>query len=292
MREVWASSPIARLRPSQVMLVTDFDGTLAEIVSDPAEATVLPASLEALRRLTGALRRVEILSSRAASDLQRLVPLASADLIGDSGMGVLPTADRQRLDHFNAGAAKLLRTFTGVWLEMKPGATAVHYRHSNASLDDLTVVLRPLLEETDLRAQPGRRVIEVMPTDRPKGSALERFIEKWAPAGVVCIGDDENDRPMFDLVSDLARPHMVVGVGSAEAPADLFAQCDLVVSGPGEVSQLLTQMADWATNSIGVRPDAARAAAVGDGDVAHEHDGDEPRERNADQSVDQDRDQR
>ncbi len=220
------------------MLVTDFDGTLAEIVSDPVEAVILPGSLHALERLVDHVRRVAILSSRPTSDLEKLVPLAGGDLIGDSGVGHLPIEARMRLDSFNAQAAKLLRTFNGVWLEMKPGATAVH--------DELMVVLRPVLDTTDLIAQPGRRVIEVMPTDRPKGSALERLIEKWEPAGVICIGDDENDRPMFDLVSSLEWPHLIIGVGSAEAPPDLFAHCDLVVSGPEEVTRFLTLMGDWA----------------------------------------------
>ena len=249
MQEVWESSAISSLAPGQVMLVTDFDGTLAEIVSDPVEAVILPASLQALERLARSVRRVAILSSRPTSDLESLVPLAGGDLIGDSGVGHLSLEDRTRLDRFNARAAKLLRTFNGVWLEMKPGATAVHYRHSNASPDELMTALRPAFEDTALIAQPGRRVIEVMPTDRPKGSALERLIEKWEPAGVVCIGDDENDRPMFDLVSGLARPHLILGVGSAEAPADLFAHCDLVVSGPDEVSRFLALMADWASAS-------------------------------------------
>ena len=139
------------------MLVTDFDGTLAEIVSDPVEALILPGSLQALERLVDRLRRVAILSSRPTSDLEGLVPLAGGDLIGDSGIGHLPLEARQRLDSFNAQAAKLLRTFNGVWLEMKPGATAVHYRHSNASFDELMAVLRPVLGATDLLAQPGRR---------------------------------------------------------------------------------------------------------------------------------------
>ena len=249
MQEAWAYSSISELAPGRVMLVTDFDGTLAEIVSDPVEAVILPGSQQALERLVHRLRRLAILSSRPTSDLESLVPVAGADLIGDSGVGHLPLEARQRLDSFNARAAKLLRTFSGVWLEMKPGATAVHYRHSNTSFDELMAVLKPVLEATELIAQPGRRVIEVMPTDRPKGSALERLIEKWEPAGVVCIGDDENDRPMFDLVSAIARPHLIVGVGSAEAPADLFAQCDLVVSGPDEVSRFLTLIADWASST-------------------------------------------
>ena len=247
MQEVWASSAISTLAPSRVMLVTDFDGTLAEIVSDPVEAVILPGSLRALERLVDRLRRVAILSSRPTVDLEGFVPLAGGDRIGDSGIGHLPLEARLRLDTFNAQAAKQLRTFNGVWLEMKPGATAVHYRHSNASYEELMAVLRPVLDTTNLIAQPGRRVIEVLPTDRPKGSALERLIEKWQPAGVICIGDDENDRPMFDLVSGFAWPHLIVGVGSAEAPADLFVRCDLVVAGPDEVTRFLTLLADWAS---------------------------------------------
>lgn len=246
MQDVWEASAISSLVPARVMLVTDFDGTLAEIVSDPQEAMILPASLVALERLSALLRRVAVLSSRPAADLEGLVPLAGGDLIGDSGVGHLPLEARQRLDHFNARAAKVLRTFNGVWLEMKPGATAVHYRHSDATLNDLLMVLGPIIEEAALHAQPGRRVVDVMPSDRPKGTALERLVEKWEPAGLVCIGDDENDRPMFELVSGLDRPHLIIGAGSAEAPADLFANCDLVVAGPDEVSRFLEMMVDWA----------------------------------------------
>ena len=47
------------------MLVTNFDGTLAEIVSDPVEAMILPGSLQALERLVDRLRRVAILTSSA-----------------------------------------------------------------------------------------------------------------------------------------------------------------------------------------------------------------------------------
>ena len=88
------------------MLVTDFDGTLAEIVSDPVEALIMPGSLHGLERLVNRLRRVAILSSRPTSDLESLVPLAGADLIGDSGVGHLPLEARQRLDSFNAHAAR------------------------------------------------------------------------------------------------------------------------------------------------------------------------------------------
>ena len=245
MQEVWRQSPLAGLRARDVILVTDFDGTLSEIVSDPAQARIVPESLEALGLLAQRLRMVAVLSSRSLDDLQTRVPLPRVQLIGDSGLGLVTADERERLDRFNLEGGRLLNRYPGVWLEMKTGATAVHHRHSSASRDELMATLQPAVDATGLRLQPGRRVIEVIPRDHAKGDALEALISERQPLGVVCIGDDENDRPMFQLVAGLLIPHLTVGVTSAEVPEDLFAGCDLVLSDPHEVSQFLAMLADW-----------------------------------------------
>src|SRR4029077_19076965 len=208
-----------------------------------------PASLAALRRLAVLLRRVAVLSSRPMSDLERLLPLRGIDLIGDSGLVDITPDERARLDRFNVKAAQLLSEFSGVWLEIKPGGTAVHHRKAQVDPGEILALVKPLLESTHLKAQPGRRVIEVIPREHPKGDALAALIQKRQPAGVVCLGDDENDRPMFDYLQRTGRPHLTVGVASDEARADLFAECDLVASGPEEVSRFLTMIADWANLS-------------------------------------------
>jgi len=247
MHEVWRLSPVSSLRPRDLLLVTDFDGTLAEIAPDPTEAHILPASLAALRRLAALLRRVAVLSSRPASDLERLLPLRGIDLIGDSGLVDVTPDERARLDLFNVKAARLLSGFSGVWLEMKPGGTAIHHRKAQMGPSEILALIRPLLESTHLKAQPGRRVIEVIPREHPKGDALAALVQRRRPEGVICLGDDENDRPMFDYLKRCGRPHLTVGVASDEARADLFAECDLVASGPEEVSRFLTLVAEWVT---------------------------------------------
>lgn len=249
MHDVWRLSPISSLRPRDILLVTDFDGTLAEIAPDPTEAYILPASLAALRRLAVLLRRVAVLSSRPAADLERLVPLRGIDLIGDSGVMDITPDERARLDRFNVKAAQLLSGFEGVWLEIKPGGTAVHHRKAQIDPREILALIKPLLESTHLKAQTGRRVIEVIPREHPKGDALAALIRRRQPEGVVCLGDDENDWPMFDHLQRSGRPHLTVGVASDEARADLFAECDLVASGPDEVSRFLTMVAEWATLS-------------------------------------------
>jgi trehalose 6-phosphate phosphatase len=247
MHDVWRHSNVSRLRPRDIILVTDFDGTLAPIVSDPKDACILPASLAALQRLSALLRRVAVLSSRPTADLEELVPLQGIDLIGDSGVMDITPDERSRLDLFNVKAAQLITRLPGVWLEIKPGGTAIHHRKAQIDPGEILRLLGPALENTELHAQPGRRVIEVIPRERPKGDALAKLVERSQPEGIVCLGDDENDRPMFDYLGRIGRPHLTVGVASDEARADLFAGCDLVVSGPDEAGGFLSLVAEWAT---------------------------------------------
>ena len=244
--EVWRESAAAAVAPSRLVLVTDFDGTLADIVPDPTRAMALPDSLHALRGLAQRLARVIVLSSRTDTDLEVLVPVPGLRLIGDGGRP-LPTPEQRRaLDRFNADATRLLATIPGAWLEIKPASSAVHYRNTDRSGREVLALLQSLLVTTGLTGVAGRKVVEVHVPDVGKGSALTAMLPSLEPAGVVCFGDDENDRSMFEVVGGLAIPHLCVGVGSLEAPADLFGRCDLVVSGPTEAAALLNAIADWA----------------------------------------------
>jgi trehalose 6-phosphate phosphatase len=242
----WRTSPVAVLPPSEVVLVTDFDGTLADIVPDPAQTFARPEALQALSRLVRVLADVIVLSSRTNSQLEALVPISGVRLIGDSGLAIPRHAHREALEQFNADVAVLLERIPGAWLELKPASSAVHFRNANLSSDEMLGLLRPLLEGRPVAAYAGRKVIEVHAPKAGKGSALAALLPGEDPAGVVCFGDDENDRSMFEYVSSLEIPHMCVGVSSPEAPAHLFDHCDLVVSGPAEAAALLNEIVEWA----------------------------------------------
>lgn len=239
------ASRLSNLAPAEVLLVTDFDGTLSEVVSNPAHAVLHPASRAALERLTHTLSHVAVLSSRSRADLETRVPVGGVELIGDSGLGDMTSDERRRMDMFNVESGRVLADVPGVWLETKPAGTAIHHRHAQVHPAEILRWIGPAVSETGLHVHVGRRVIEVMPRERPKGDALAGLIVRLQPGGVICLGDDENDRPMFDYVGRLARPHLTVGVASEEAGADLFAGCDLVVSGPEQVGAFLTALADW-----------------------------------------------
>jgi trehalose 6-phosphate phosphatase len=243
---VWRDSSASAIQPHELLLVSDFDGTLAEIVPEPTLATALPDSLHALKRLAPALKKVVILSSRTPAELSEHVAVAGALLVGDSGLPPPTPEELQALTTFNAEAAKLLGTTPGAWIEIKPASSAVHFRNAPISGQKVLDLLRPLLHETGLYGGLGRKVIEVHSPQAGKGNALEGLLKLLTPGGLVVMGDDENDRSMFRVASLTPIPHLCIGVGSAEVPPDLFDHCDIVLDGPREASAFLRNLSEWA----------------------------------------------
>ena len=246
----WRNSSVAAIAPSEVVLVTDFDGTLADIVPDPAQTVARPEALQALSRLVRLLADVIVLSSRTNPQLEALVPISGIRLIGDSGLATPRHAHMGALEQFNADVGVLLERIPGARLEVKPASSAVHFRNANVGSEEMLALLQPLLEGRPLAGYLGRKVIEVHAPKAGKGTALAALLPGEDPGGVVCFGDDENDRSMFEYVSSLEVPHMCVGVSSPEAPAHLFDRCDVVVSGPEEAAVLLNEIVEWAESTF------------------------------------------
>jgi trehalose 6-phosphate phosphatase len=247
--DAWRKSPVAAVPPSEVVLVTDFDGTLAEIVPDPAQTVARPDALQALSRLVRLLADVIVLSSRTTAQLEQLIPVSGVRLIGDSGLAPPRHAHRSALEQLNADVALLLERMPGAWLEVKPASSAIHFRATNLSSEEMLALIQPLLDGRPLAGYLGRRVLEVHAPKAGKGTALGALLPAEDPGGVVCFGDDENDRSMFEYVSSMDVAHMCVGVSSPEAPAHLFDQCDVVVSGPEEAALFLNEIVEWAESA-------------------------------------------
>jgi trehalose 6-phosphate phosphatase len=242
----WRNSAVSKVPPAELVMVTDFDGTLADMVPDPTQSAALPEALQALSRLVRLLADVIVLSSRTSEQLEQLVPISGVRLIGDSGRAIPRHAQKQALEQFNVDVAAVLARLPGAWLEVKPASSAIHFRNADVSGEDMLTVIQPPLDGRRLAADLGRKVIEVHAPNAGKGSALAALLPGEDPGGVVCFGDDENDRSMFGYVCSLEVPHTCVGVNSAEAPADLFDRCDIVVNGPQEVVALLNEIVEWA----------------------------------------------
>ena len=247
--------------PARSLIGLDFDGTLAPIVPEPAQARALPAATAALRRLSGLVGTLAIITGRPAREA-----VAFASLEEVPGIVVLGHYGRQRWSGGTltappppAGLAEArdrlpavleaARAAEGTWVEDKGDALAVHTRRTadpRAALERVGAPLAKLAAETGLAVEPGRMVIELRPPGADKGLALRELVAQRDAGAVLYGGDDLGDRPAFAAVRELRAaglPGLVVCSGSAEV-SDLAQEADLVVDGPEGVVALLTALAD------------------------------------------------
>ncbi len=256
--------------PGRAVIALDFDGTLAPIVPDPAEARALPAAVQALRQLTPLIATMAVVTGRPALTA---VEYASLDRV--PGIVVLGHYGRQRWQsgHMETppappGLAVARRRLPsvlaqavppdGIFVEDKGEALAVHTRRAadpGVALERIRAPLLTLAAETGLRAEPGRFVIELRPEGADKGIALTELAGQRDRSAVLFCGDDLGDRPAFAAVRrlrDSGLPGIAVCSGSAEV-ADLADEVDLIVNGPEGVAALLAGIAGEIGRRSGAR---------------------------------------
>ena len=246
--------------PRHALVTVDFDGTLAPIVADPAEARTLPAALRALRELAPLIGTLAVLTGRPAvkaveyGSLDQIPGIVVLGAYGrqrwhDGQLEMPPAPEglavaRERLPGILADAAAP----DGTWIEDKGDAIAVHTRraaHPAAALEQVRAPLLMLAADTDLRAEPGRLVIELRPAGADKGTALTELARQRKRSAIMFCGDDLGDLPAFAAIRRLRAeglPGVAVGSGSAEV-TDLAGEADLVVDGPEGVAGLLAAIA-------------------------------------------------
>jgi trehalose 6-phosphate phosphatase len=246
--------------PGRALVALDFDGTLAPIVADPAQARALPAAVTALRSLGPLLGTLAVITGRPAR-----VAVAYGSLDQVPGIVVLGGYGRQRWRDGELtspppppGLAAARQRLPGVlacasapdgtWVEDKMDALAVHTRRTADPAAALEAIRAPLLRlaaDTGLRAEPGRLVIELRPHGADKGRALEDLAAEQARSAIMFCGDDLGDRPAFAALRRLreaGQPGLAVCSSSAEV-AGLAEEADLIVDGPAGVAGLLAELA-------------------------------------------------
>lgn len=199
--------------PPRLLVACDFDGTLSPLVNDPAQASLLPEALSALRQLR-ALPGIVLafISGRSVEDLASRVPLPDVVLIGNHGLetrgrgldGTRGPAEKVRatLERLIAATQAQLGAIPGLRIEDKRLTVTVHYRevdpaHHPRIAEELT---RLTATEKDVVLHPGKMVWEWRP-DTPwnKGTALFLLRRQLdiPPEATLFFGDDTTDETVF-----------------------------------------------------------------------------------------------
>lgn len=246
---------LLRRDPRRTCVITDFDGTLAAIVENPAAARPLAGAPEILARLAGRYGRVAVVSGRPASFLaDHLVSapgsgvlvsgLYGLESLGPDGVVVAAEAEPWRgvVDQAAAGAGD--GAPDGLVVEHKGLSVTLHWRGVPEAAGWARRRAEELAGSLGLVTHPGRSSVELRPpVGRDKGTVVAGLAAGYA---VACyLGDDVGDLPAFAALDELSRAGAVslkVAVASPEVPHALIAAADLVVGGPEEALAFLAAL--------------------------------------------------
>ncbi len=236
----------------RLLIGTDFDGTLAPIVDDPATARPLPEAVEALRSLAGIPGTVvAVISGRSLSDLRMLLGDTDAlQLVGSHGAEVSTAETREAQHPEHTGRSELSPTaatrltklrrvlqgitsqYKGVNLEPKPTGIAVHLR--NADERDARAVTAAIEEDpatwAGVHLLRGKKVLELTVVATDKGRALQNLVRDHHITATLFLGDDITDENAF---LSLKPPDVGVKVGTGATAADVR------IADPARVSDAL-----------------------------------------------------
>lgn len=249
--------------PAGCLAAFDYDGTLAPIVPDPAQAHPHPRVVAALVRLAAAVGRVAIVTGRPAKVAVELAGLADV-----SGLDSLVVVGHYGLERWDAATGELTAAspppgldvvrselpdllgrlgLSEAMVEDKGLSVAVHVRRMMNPAAAYATMKQPLVDlakRHGLAAEPGRMVVELRPPGMDKGQALRGLVEEHSARSIMFTGDDLGDLAAFDEVERqrrLGTLGLLVCSGSDEVTA-LAERADIVVDGPAGVALLLDDL--------------------------------------------------
>ncbi|MEH3141544.1 MAG: trehalose-phosphatase [Mycobacterium kyogaense] len=236
----------AAARAPRLLVTSDFDGTLSEIVSNPADARPLPASGDALIALAGLPdTEAALISGRALRDLRTLSSMpAEVHLVGSHGAefdaGFAHDIDTDLLHTIAGTLSAIAADKPGVTVETKPASVALHVRNASDSDGDAALAAAwDAAESWDVHATTGKAVLEFAVIDTDKGEALDILRAEHRADIVVFFGDDVTDEKAFRRLTDgdigvKVGPGDTAAAYRVDAPEDVAAALEYLLSARAE----------------------------------------------------------
>ena len=244
-------------RSGRLLLLLDFDGTLAPIVDRPELAAIPAATRAALERLR-ARPGVEaaVVSGRGMADVRERAALGPIAYAGNHGMEIHgagidrvhpeAAAARPLLERASGRIEAGLAGIGGAFLEDKGLTLSIHFRLAPAREAEVRQVVEDATAGEDaLRVTAGKMVLEVRPrVEWDKGKAALFLLDHLRPppgAPVLYLGDDTTDEDAFRALAGW-RPEGEGVLVAPSPPADSAARS--WVRSPEEVAELFAALAE------------------------------------------------
>lgn len=217
------------LDPRRTAFFLDFDGTLADIVDNPADAAANPATLDLLGRLAHVAEgAVAVVSGRSIDQLDAMLHPLRLPLAGVHG---LERRDGEGLVHrveIDTGAHATLANAVGAFAdarpgllaEVKPGSVALHFRKRPELEAECRALAEDLAQEdTRISLVEGKKVIEMKLGVRTKADAVAAFLAEppFRDKLPFFAGDDVTDEAAFSLVNERSGVSVKIGAGETAA---------------------------------------------------------------------------
>ncbi|WP_319942363.1 trehalose-phosphatase [Nocardia aurantia] len=220
-----ALAAVARM--PRLLVASDYDGTIAPIVSDPTKAYPHRESVSALRALAGLTgTTAAVISGRALRDLAALSRLpVEVQLIGSHGsefdVGFVHAIDndaKQLLREVQTALTRIAESNPGAAVEVKPASVALHVRNAAAEVGRraLQQALQGPASWVGVQVTEGKAVIELAVVQTDKGAALDIIRHQEGASAAVFFGDDVTDEKAF---SRLSGPDVGIKVGDGSSLA-------------------------------------------------------------------------
>jgi trehalose 6-phosphate phosphatase len=221
--DVWPEFVAAFEKAPHVLLLTDYDGTLTEIVGRPQDAAISESVRQKLRALSQQQNiSVGVITGRQLAELKSFVRLDGIYYAGQHGLEIEgpglefihPQAQKAKavIAQIVEQAIKAFHDTEGVIIQAKGFSVSVHYRlvkpeEELAVAEKVRGVTSPYVKSGEVFVYPMKKVWEIRPpVDWDKGKAalfigdkikqklkLERLL-------TIYLGDDTTDEDAFRVV--------------------------------------------------------------------------------------------
>ncbi|MEX1025994.1 MAG: trehalose-phosphatase [Planctomycetota bacterium] len=233
------SAALAELARTPFLLVaSDYDGTVAPIVDDPAAASPNREALVALRSLAELPHtEVALISGRSLADLAQLSGAPEGvHLVGSHGSEFDPgfasgldPATVALLGRVVGELETIAGSAAGLVLEPKPASVAFHFRNADeaAAARAIHAILSGPATLEGVATKHGKEVLELSVVDTNKGDALNELRRRFGATALVFLGDDVTDEDAFRV---LGVHDVGVKVGAGESLAGFRVDDSLTVA--------------------------------------------------------------